>query len=58
MRFTGGFNFDEGVHVTIWDEMTLRASAPGYISQEQHLSQWSWLDEVLTFTLVPAAFDQ
>jgi hypothetical protein len=35
----------------------VRASAPGYMSQAQNLSQWDWLTRVLTFTLVPAAFD-
>jgi hypothetical protein len=51
-RFSGGFEFDDPVHLNIWEEMTLRASAPGYVSQEQNLSQWPW-DRILTFTLVP-----
>jgi hypothetical protein len=51
-RFTGGFQFDDPVHVNVWEAMTLRASAPGYVSQEQNLSQWPW-DRILTFTLVP-----
>jgi hypothetical protein len=55
-RFSGGFHFDEAVHVNDWDQMTLRASAPGHISQEQNLSQWGW-SRVPTFTLVPVAFD-
>lgn len=41
-RFTGGFMFDEPVHAAMWDEMRLRASAPGYVSQEQNL--WAWED--------------
>jgi hypothetical protein len=52
-RFTGGFTFDEPVHAAMWGEMRLRASAPGYVSQEQNL--WSW-DRVFTFTLVPTGF--
>lgn len=52
VRYSGGFEFDDPVHVNMWEEMTLRASAPGYVSQEQHLSQWPW-DRILTFTLVP-----
>ena len=47
----GGFVFDEGVPGGAWDELTLRASAPGYVSQEQNLSQWPW-DTIPTFTLV------
>ena len=53
-RFSGGFEFDEGVPVAMVDEITLRASAPGYVSQEQNLSRWAW-DRILTFTLVPTA---
>jgi hypothetical protein len=55
-RFSGGFHFDEAVHVNDWDQMTLRASAPGHIPQEQNLSQWGW-SRVPTFTLVPVALD-
>jgi hypothetical protein len=46
----GGFMFDEGVPAAI--EMTLRASAPGYVSQEEAVETGS-LDKVLMLTLVP-----
>jgi hypothetical protein len=52
-RFIGGFEFDDPVHVNDWSEMTLRASAPGYISQDQNLSESDWVTRVLTFTLGP-----
>ena len=46
-RFTGGFEFDDVPPAT----MTLRASAPGYVSREQIIE--TGLLEVITFTLVP-----
>jgi hypothetical protein len=48
-RFTGGFEFDEGVPMGI--EMTLRASAPGYVSQVRTVEIVWW--ELLRLTLVP-----
>ena len=51
-RFSGGFSFPEGAPPVMWDEGRLRASAPGYISQEQNLSDWPW-DRIMTFTLIP-----
>ena len=50
-RFTGGFMFDEAVDCCI--PMTLRAAAPGYISQVQTFEPYS-LDRIHRFTLVPA----
>lgn len=46
-RSTGGFEFDDVPPAT----MTLRASAPGYVSQEQTIEPG--LLEIITFTLVP-----
>jgi hypothetical protein len=46
-RSTGGFEFDD-VPIAI---MTLRASAPGYVSQGQTVEVG--LLEIITFTLVP-----
>lgn len=48
-RFSGGFMFDEAVPAAI--EMTLRASAPGYVSQEQTVETGS--EGIITFSLVP-----
>ena len=50
-RFTGGFMFDDPVALGI--EMTVRASAPGYVSQVRTVEiDWS---ELITLTLVPVA---
>jgi len=51
-RYSGGFLFDEGVPAGDWGEIWLRASAPGYVSQEYNLSQWPW-DVVARLTLHP-----
>lgn len=51
-RLRGGFVFEEGVHASVWGDVTVRASAPGFVSQDQSLAQWSW-DVVPTFTLTP-----
>ena len=50
-RSTGGFGFDDVPPAM----MTLRASAPGYVSQEQTIEPG--LLEIVTFTLVPTASD-
>jgi hypothetical protein len=52
-RFGGGFMFDEGVHPSVYEQVKLRASARGYLSQEQSLADWPW-DRISTFTMVPA----
>jgi hypothetical protein len=52
-RFGGGFMFDEGAHPNHWAHIRLRASAPGYTSEEQILADWPW-DLVPTFTLAQA----
>jgi hypothetical protein len=49
---TGGFHFDDPVSFEAWEEMTLRVSAPGYISRDQNLSEVGWLT-LPTFTLFP-----
>jgi hypothetical protein len=48
-RFSGGFMFDEAVDCCM--PMTLRASAPGYVSQVQTFEPYS-LDQIHRFTLV------
>ena len=52
VRGTGGFWFEEGAPVAI--ELTLRASAPGYVSREQTI-EVDWVD-ALRLTLVPTDF--
>ena len=52
-RFTGGFEFDESVPMGV--PMTLRASAPGYVSRVQTVEMVWW--ELLRLTLVPTASD-
>lgn len=47
-RSVGGFEFDDVPPAT----MSLRASAPGYVSQEQTVEPG--LLEIITFTLAPA----
>jgi hypothetical protein len=49
-RFTGGFMFDEGVPAGL-AAFTIRASAPGYVSQVR-TGEIDWW-EVLRITLVP-----